>query len=387
MRKRLLTLIGCALVMGVALSGCGKTAGSIAGNEDRTKEAPNEAGENGVRAGVSDENGAGSAKDGEDAKEGGTKEGDSKKPSQDTAGSVFNPPGNAPEASDKEASDTGNGGQNAPAGQAASGTTVTQKGPFGAISLTVPAGWKVELCPMDSDSLLMGDYGICFAPEDADFGFVEVAYRQSFGVCGTGLEEEEVTVAGHPAWKGTYDGHEYWDFICWKEPVKGVVAMTGSVEEWWEGKEEAVMEILDTLVFDPDMREGAAYIYRNESENDRIGLYLSLEGISSTGAMLCYNQYDKDALTGQLQDGDDFAIEVKKDGKWEEAPIVVEGDYGFHDIAYTIPADDTTRRELNWEWLYGELAPGEYRIRKKVMDFRGTGDYDQYEIYAYFILN
>ncbi|MCI9337017.1 MAG: hypothetical protein HFH93_05660 [Lachnospiraceae bacterium] len=339
MRKRLLTLIGCALVMGTTLSGCGKTAGTAAGNEGGTEEAPKEAGENG--AGVSDENG------------------------MKGADSV----------------------QNSGKGEAATDTTVTQKGPFGSISLTLPAGWKVELCPMDSDSLLMGDYGICFAPEDTDFGFVEVAYWQSFGVCGTGLEEEEVTVAGHPAWKGTYDGHEYWDFICWKEPVKGVVAMTGSVEEWWEGKEEAVMEILDTLAFDPDMREGGAYVYETESENERIGLYLSLEGISPSGAMLCYNQYDKEAPTGQLQDGDDFSIEVKKDGKWEEAPIVVEGDYGFHDIAYTIFTNDTTRRELSWEWLYGELTPGEYRIRKKVMDFRGTGDYDQYEIYAYFILN
>ena len=74
-------------------------------------------------------------------------------------------------------------------------------------------------------------------------------------------------------------------------------------------------------------------------------------------------------------------------GKWTAAQIVLEGDYGFHDIAYTIATENTTESELNWEWLYGELPPGEYRIGKNVMDFRGSGDYDQYMVYACFILN
>lgn len=331
--------MGCVAVMAVVLGGCGQEAGTVAGNGTEAESAPEESVENAP---------------------------DTSATAQDNG-----------EASDESLQKTENEG----------GTTVTQGGPFGAISLTVPEGWKYELCPMDSDSLLIGDYGICFSPEDAGLGFVEVAYIRSFGVCGTGLSQEEVTVAGHPAWKGTYDGHACWDFIGFGEPMRDVVAQTCSAEEWWEENEDTVMEILDTLTFDPNVREGGAYLYQEESENERIGLHLSLEGISSAGAMLCYNQYDKDAPTGQLEDGDDFAIQVKKDGKWEEAPMVVEGDYGFHDIAYTISAGDVTRRELNWEWLYGELAPGEYRIRKSVMDFRGPGDYDTYEIYAQFILN
>lgn len=344
--------MGCLAVIAAAIGGCGQEAGTGVGNGTEVESVSEESVKNAPNASATAQN------DGE-----------------------------APDKTPQETENKGSDGENMAGSPGAAGTTVTQGGPFGAISLTVPEGWKYELCPMDSDSLLIGDYGICFSPEDAEFGFVEVAYIRSFGVCGTGLSQEEVTVAGHPAWKGTYDGHGYWDFIGFKEPMRDVVAQTCSVEGWWEENEDAVMEILDTFTFDPDLREGGAYLYQKESEKEQIGLHLFLEGISSTGAMLCYNQYDKDAPTGQLQDGDDFAIQVKKDGRWEEAPIVVEGDYGFHDIAYTIPSDDTTRRELDWEWLYGELAPGEYRIRKTVMDFRGTGDYDTYEIYAYFILN
>ncbi len=372
MRKRGLALMGCMAVM-AALGGCGQEAGSAVGNGTEAESVLEEAGESSGETSIPEEDGTNGEDNGKNAP-------NASAPAQ----SDGEAPDKTPQGTENEGS---NGEDPAKSPGAAAGTTVTQGGPFGAISLTVPEGWKYELCPMDSDSLLYGDYGICFSPEGADFGFVEVAYIQSFGVCGTGLAEEEVTVAGHPAWKGTYDGHACWDFISFKEPMRDVVAMTSSVEGWWEENEDTVMEILDTLTFDTNVREGGAYIYQNESENESIGLHLSLEGISSTGATLCYNQYDKNAPTGQLQDGDDFAIQVKKDGKWQEVPIVVEGDYGFNAIAYTIPAGDTTRRELSWEWLYGELAPGEYRIRKSVMDFRGTGGYDTYELYAQFILN
>ncbi len=80
-------------------------------------------------------------------------------------------------------------------------------------------------------------------------------------------------------------------------------------------------------------------------------------------------------------------LEQFREGKWEEVPVAVEGDYGFHDIAYVISGEEVTKRELDWKWLYGELPPGQYRIRKEIMDFRKTGDFDLYTVYAQFILN
>ena len=49
-----------------------------------------------------------------------------------------------------------------------------------------------------------------------------------------------------------------------------------------------------------------------------------------------------------------------------------------------IEEGQTTRLETRWSALYGELAPGSYRLGKQVMDFRGTGDYDTRDYYAYF---
>ena len=44
----------------------------------------------------------------------------------------------------------------------------------------------------------------------------------------------------------------------------------------------------------------------------------------------------------------------------------------------------TTVWEIDWNWLYGELPAGKYRIGKEIMDFRGTGDYDTSIYFAEF---
>lgn len=266
-------------------------------------------------------------------------------------------------------------------------TQAVQGGPYGELSILIPAGWESETYLTDSNDRGSGLYGIHFYPENVNNGYIEIAYIDSFGVCGTGLEEETVTVAGNPANIGTYDGHEYWDFISFGDQYEGIVASTYFVDDWWSGYEDQVMDILDTVSFDKNIKEGGAYIYNQESEISEIGLYVTLKKISPTGATLVFNQYDPDAPTGRLQYGNDFAVELLKDGEWESAPIVLDVDYGFEAVAYMMKNGESSEQELNWEWLYGELAPGEYRIRKKISDFRETGDYDTYTVYTHFFLN
>jgi len=41
---------------------------------------------------------------------------------------------------------------------------------------------------------------------------------------------------------------------------------------------------------------------------------------------------------------------------------------------------------IEWDWLYGSLDTGEYRIVKNILDFRSTGDYDQYKLAAEFTI-
>ncbi len=46
--------------------------------------------------------------------------------------------------------------------------------------------------------------------------------------------------------------------------------------------------------------------------------------------------------------------------------------------------NDSCEWDVNWEWLYGVLAEGKYRIGKEITDFRDTGDYDSAIYYAEF---
>lgn len=270
-------------------------------------------------------------------------------------------------------------------------TLVVQGGPYGQISISLPAGWEAETCPVDSGGLVNGMYGIRFYPETAAEGGIELAYIDFFGVCGTGLSEETAVIAGSRASVGTYDGHAYWDFISFREEYEGIVALTCSVDGWWSEYGSQAMEILNTLSFDRTIKEGGAYVYSKDSEIDEIALQLSLKNISPTGATLVFNQYDKNAPTGELEFGEEYALEQLKDGEWVELPGPVEGseheNYAFNAVAYLIKAGEKGEKEIDWEWLHGPLPPGEYRIKKTVHDFRGTGDFDEYTVYGQFILN
>ena len=86
------------------------------------------------------------------------------------------------------------------------------------------------------------------------------------------------------------------------------------------------------------------------------------------------NDTDKD-----IQCGEDFCLEIQDEetGEWREADTVID-DAAFDGIAYLIQKDFPYEKVINFEWLYGKLEPGIYRIVKTVTDFRGTGDYTDY---------
>lgn len=268
------------------------------------------------------------------------------------------------------------------------GTRIAQGGPYGEISVTLPDGWTYTPIPIDSDPAFSTQYGLSFYPDGKEDGQIRLCYMDQFGVCGTGLSEEEGTIAGYPVRIGTYDNHAYWDFITFGGDCEGIVALTESPDVlWWREYGDTAAAILNTLSFDRDRREGGAYLYSSDSDVPEIGLTFSVRQITPSGAVLVFSQYDPDASSGELQYGDDFLLERKTDSGWEAVPVVIEGDSGFHAVAYVIPAGETHVQTLSWDWLYGELAPGTYRVKKTVCDFRGSGDFDRYPVSASFLLN
>lgn len=117
------------------------------------------------------------------------------------------------------------------------------------------------------------------------------------------------------------------------------------------------------------------------------GLTLVVENVTSTGLTLVVTQEGGNP-TGELNTGEPYRLIVLTDGTWkkvEELPLPegVDG-RGWNSMAYILPKGETRKFDINWEWMFGELPSGTYRLIKEFMDFRGTADYDTFEYWVEF---
>ena len=87
--------------------------------------------------------------------------------------------------------------------------------------------------------------------------------------------------------------------------------------------------------------------------------------------------------TGELQTGSWYILETWTQEKgWHVDACYAE--VSWTEEAWLISKDNVTEWEVNWEWLYGTLSKGKYRIGKEIIDFRDVGDYDTQIYFAEF---
>ena len=117
---------------------------------------------------------------------------------------------------------------------------------------------------------------------------------------------------------------------------------------------------------------------------DAWGVSLSVKDVTASGLTLVISQ-SGGSPEGELNTGSPYWLQVWNGSEWaavEETPS--EFDRCWTSEAYFIPLDGSLDMEVNWEWMYGTLPAGIYRIGKTVMGFRGPGDYTNREYYAQF---
>ena len=117
---------------------------------------------------------------------------------------------------------------------------------------------------------------------------------------------------------------------------------------------------------------------------DEWGLTLTAKDVTPTGCTVVFTQSGGNP-TGALHTGSDYVLEQYKNGQWTKVEMLPqEFDVVWTTEAWGIENDDSLEFSHKWEWLYGELPAGKYRIGKLVYDFRKTADYDTKMYYAYF---
>ena len=84
-----------------------------------------------------------------------------------------------------------------------------------------------------------------------------------------------------------------------------------------------------------------------------------------------------------LLHGSDFYVEKKDGDTWRQLEYKPD-DYGFTAEGYALYRGEEANLQFVWVVPHGVLGPGEYRVVKSVLDFRGSGDYTEYWLAAEF---
>ena len=119
------------------------------------------------------------------------------------------------------------------------------------------------------------------------------------------------------------------------------------------------------------------------------GLTLSVKNVSSTGLTLVVTQSGGNP-SGEIMTGEPYRLITLADDTWkvvEELPLPdgVDG-RAFNSIGYLIQNGETREFVIDWNWIFGELPKGTYRLIKEFMDFRETANYDTFEYWVEFVI-
>ena len=129
--------------------------------------------------------------------------------------------------------------------------TATVSGAAGTLRVQVPDGWKYEICPEGTLDGSWTDFGIKLWPDSSSDSCVQLYWSDSFGVCGTGLKEEAMTLAGDSVSAGYYDGGKNWTFLSFQGKNSGIVAWADPGAGWFADKGDQLLAVLDTVEWEP----------------------------------------------------------------------------------------------------------------------------------------
>ena len=90
---------------------------------------------------------------------------------------------------------------------------------------------------------------------------------------------------------------------------------------------------------------------------DGVSIKIKEGTLTNTGATFIIT----DTTDKNYSYGEPYRIDKKENGKWIEAPKVIE-DAFFNEPAYQPDENNEIVREINWEWIYEKLKPGTYRF-------------------------
>ncbi len=167
------------------------------------------------------------------------------------------------------------------------------------IALTLKEGWEYDII----DEADTKEFSVNIYPAGQKDNKLRI-YFGFFGVCGTGLKQEEIKLGEYDAWMGTYDNNTVWNYISIKDRFGDYAIINEGGKEWWNEYGDEAMQILETL------KLGYGYV----SENDAVQIAKDKADSADEDPEVVF---DKEkalwhiTLSGKNTSGDDtFVIDV-----------------------------------------------------------------------------
>ena len=124
-----------------------------------------------------------------------------------------------------------------------------------------------------------------------------------------------------------------------------------------------------------------------DKKPNKWGITLEADNVTANGLAIVCNHSGGENVA-ELYTGSYYVIQKLEKTGWVDVEYLPqEYEVAWDYVAWIIQKESTTQWDVNWEWLYGNLSAGEYRIGKEIMNFRGTSDFDTEMVYARFIIN
>lgn len=117
----------------------------------------------------------------------------------------------------------------------------------------------------------------------------------------------------------------------------------------------------------------------NVEGGSRWGITASCAAPSATGIEFRFVQND-DSIPGELFYGQEYTLEKWDGDAWVAVSPIIDN-WAFTAEAILLPKNTTTVVDIDWEWLYGEVSDGYYRLSKTLWL-----DQESYTFHVYFSL-
>lgn len=158
-----------------------------------------------------------------------------------------------------------------------------------------------------------------------------------------------------------------------------------SGQDWFRAIKYRARELVENGAYLKNSHPGT---YLLISMDDRVlhdpdwGLIITGENVTPSGMTLVVTQSGLKP-DGELITGQPYFLDRYEDGEWVPMEPLLEA-WGWTMEGWMIPVNDTVRWDVNWEWLYGTLDPGQYRFGKNISCVSEPGVYEEAVYYVEF---